>query len=314
MTPHVHTVLGPVAPNHLGRTLPHEHLLCDFYRVTRDLNQLLNDAWLATDELVLARDQGVEALVELTTPDMGRDVVRLRAIAQASSVHVVAATGWYRQPFYPPTIDRTPTDVLAAGMIEELTVGVRVHATDTDAAAAIPIPVGVIGEIGADLDVLTAQEERVLRAAARAQRATGAPLFTHASLHPVGLAQLDVLEDEGVDPSRVVIGHADTYLDPGYHREILERGAYLAFDTIARNHMNPDDRRAASLVDLLDAGWSHRLLLSSDRCHRSDLVAFRGPGYGVVFGAFVPRLQRMGVDAATLDQLTITNPATVLAW
>lgn len=311
MRPQVRTVLGLVDPERLGRTLPHEHLLCDFYSVTGNLDHLLNDVALAVDELAGARPLGVQAVVELTTPDMGRDLDRLRVIARMSGVHVVAGTGWYRQPYYPAFIDRTPADVLAERMIAELTMGV---AAPSDCCEGEPVPVGVIGEIGANLDVLTAQEERVLRAAARAQKATGAPLFTHASMHPVGIAQLDILEDEGVDPARVVIGHVDTYLDAAYHREVLVRGAYVAFDTIARNHMNPDSRRAEFLVDLIDAGWQDRILISSDRCHRSDLAAFGGPGYGAVFGEFLPRLASLGVNQFTLDALTIGNPSRVLAW
>ena len=115
------------------------------------------------------------------------------------------------------------------------------------ASAEFESRAGIIGEIGVHLDYATAQEERVLRAAARAQVATGAPVTTHASMYPVGTVQLDILNDEGADLSRVIIGHCDTYLDKAYHLAILEAGAYVQFDTVGRNHMNPDSRRARSL-------------------------------------------------------------------
>lgn len=300
----IRTVLGDIEPAALGRTLMHEHIFCDIYRVTGRLNELLNDETLAVDELRLLRQAGGNALVEVTTPDLGRDPAALRRVAKQTGIHIIMGSGWYRQPYYPPEIDKLPTNQLADIMITELTKGV----------AGTGIRAGVIGEIGVDMDYATAQEERVLRAAARAQKATGAPLTTHASMYPVGLAQLDILQDEGVDMNRVIIGHCDTYLEQAYHLAILESGAYVQFDTVGRNHMNPDSRRASAFAELLRLGWKHKLLLSSDRCHRSDLRAFGGLGYGYVFTGFFDLLRAKGIDDETLDTITIENPRRALAW
>lgn len=303
-TTYVHTVLGPVAPQALGRTLIHEHIFCDFYRITGNLNELLNDESLAENELQYLVQTGAGALVEVSTIDMGRDPEALRRIAQQTGLHIIMGTGWYRQPYYPPEIDRLSVDALAGRMIVELVEG----------AAGSGIRAGIIGEIGVNLDFATAQEERVLRAAARAQRATGAPLSTHASMYPVGLVQLDILAEEDVDFSRVIIGHCDTYLDRAYHLAILQAGAYVAFDTVGRTHMNSDERRADAFVALLRAGWGEQLLLSSDRCHRSDLHAFGGVGYDYVFTHFFDMLRVRGVTEQELDLVTKHNPQRVLAW
>lgn len=300
----IHTVLGEIEPSTLGRTLMHEHVFCDIYRVTGRLNEVLNDEALAVEELAALRHAGGAALVEVTTPDLGRDPQALRRVAQKTKLNIVMGTGWYRQPFYPPEIDRLPTKELADVMITELTVGVE----------GTGIRAGIIGEIGINSDYATAQEERVLRAAARAQKATGAPLTTHASMYPVGLLQLEILRDEDTDLSRVIIGHCDTYLDQSYHLAILEAGAYVQFDTVGRNHMNPDSRRASALVELVRLGWERKLLLSSDRCHRSDLRAFGGLGYGYVFTRFFDMLRAEGIDDETLNTITVDNPRRALAW
>ncbi|MDR7522799.1 MAG: phosphotriesterase-related protein [Armatimonadota bacterium] len=300
----VHTVCGPVAPEALGRTLMHEHVFCDFYRTTGDLNHLLNDERLACDELAALVRAGGTALVDCTTPDIGRNPVGLQRVAERTNLHIVMGTGWYRQPFYPPQVDRMSTLALADQMIRELTEGVD----------GIGIRAGIIGEIGAHLDYLAAQEERVLRAAARAHRATGAPITTHASMYPVGLAQLEVLREAGADPARVIVGHCDTYLDTDYHLAILRQGAYVQFDTVGRLHMNPDERRADALVALVRAGWATRLLLSSDRCHRSDLHAFGGGGYDIVFTKFFQLLRERGLSDGDLDLLTVENPRRALPW
>ena len=300
----IHTVLGEIEPSVLGRTLMHEHIFCDMYRVTGRLNELLNDEALSVNELAALRKAGGTALVEVTTPDLGRDPEALCRVAEKTELHIIMGTGWYRQPFYPPEIDRLLMNELADMIIAELTDGVE----------GTGIPAGIIGEIGVHSDYATAQEERVLRAAARAQKATGAPLTTHASMYPVGLLQLEVLKDEGADLSRVIIGHCDTYLDQSYHLAILEAGAYVQFDTVGRNHMNPDSRRARAFVELVRLGWRDKLLLSSDRCHRSDLCAFGGVGYDYVFTGFFDLLRAMGIDDETLDTITIENPRRALAW
>lgn len=298
------TVLGPIEPELLGRTLMHEHVICDYYRISGVLDQLLNDEDLAVDELGQLVAAGGSALVECSTPDMGRDPVALQRISARAGLHIVAGTGWYRELFYPAEIDRLTTEALAAAMVTELTDGMR----------GTTIKAGIIGEIGVNLDYATAQEERVLRAAARAQKRTGAPLFTHASMYPVGLIQLAILREEGVDPDRVVIGHCDTFLDPAYHTRLLQAGVSIAFDTIGRQHMNPDARRAKLIVHLVRQGWGERLLLSSDRCHRSDLTAFGGVGYAHVFSTFFGQLRGLGLSQIDLDLLTISNPKRILAW
>lgn len=301
---YVQTVLGQVEPQELGRTLVHEHIFCDFYRVTGKLNELLNDESLAVDELKHLVQAGASALVEVTTEDMGRNPEALRRVSQRTGLHIIMGTGWYRQPYYPPHIDQRSVNELADHIVVELTEGV----------SGTGIRAGIIGEIGVNLDYATAQEERVLRAAARAQRATGAPLTTHASMYPVGLIQLEILAEEGVDFSRVIIGHCDTYLDQDYHLAILEAGAYVAFDTIGRSHMNPDERRADAFAALLRTGWERQLLLSSDRCHRSDLHAFGGVGYDYVFTHFFEMLRNRGVTQEELDVVTVENPQRVLVW
>jgi phosphotriesterase-related protein len=300
----IHSVLGDIEPSALGRTLMHEHIFCDFYRVTGRLNELLNDEALAIEELAALRNADGTALVEVTTPDMRRNPEALRRVAEKTGLHIVMGTGWYRQPYYPPEIDMLSTNELADRMIAELTDGV-----DNTGIRA-----GIIGEIGIHLDYATAQEERVLRAAARAQKVTGAPLTTHASMYPVGMIQLEILGDEGVDLSRVIIGHCDTYIDLSYHLAILDAGAYVQFDTVGRNHMNPDSRRASALAELVRLGWAEQLLLSSDRCHRTDLVAFGGLGYGYVFTEFFDLLRSHGINNDTLNTITVENPLRVLAW
>jgi phosphotriesterase-related protein len=302
--PRIWTVRGPIQPSSLGRALMHEHLLCDVYRVSGQTAHLLNDERVACEELQYFRAAGGTALVETTPIDLGRNPEGLLRISAATDVHIIMGTGWYRQPFYPAEIDRLETNRLADMMVEDLTRGVGERG----------IRAGIIGEIGVNRDYATAAEERVHRAVGRAHRRTGAPISTHSSLFPVGLVQLELFREEGVDLSRVIIGHADTCLDHDYHTAILKAGAYVQFDTIGRSHMNADARRAEALVGLLREGWIERVLLSSDRCFRTDLKAYGGLGYDYVFTEFFERLRAIGVEDAEIRTMTEENPQRVLAW
>src|SRR6185503_12571790 len=59
--------------------------------------------------------------------------------------------------------------------------------------------------------------ERVLRAVAKAHRSTGVPISTHTHARTErGLDQQRIFEEEGVDPSRVIIGHSGDTTDIDY--------------------------------------------------------------------------------------------------
>ena len=151
--------------------------------------------------------------------------------------------GWYRTAYYPPEalIDRRSTDDLADELVREIETGV----------GETGVRPGIIGEIGTDKPWVSPTEERVHRAAARAARRTGLAITTHAVLSDVGLAQLRIFEEEGLDPARVVIGHADSYPVLEHYLAIIERGANLEFDFLGmpweRERIGEDRTRRAAV-------------------------------------------------------------------
>ncbi|MEV0222308.1 hypothetical protein [Streptomyces sp. NPDC050704] len=172
-----------------------------------------------------------------------------------------------------------------------------------------------IGEVGCDKWYISAAEERSLRAAARAQRASGAAVHTHAARWPVGLPQLDLLTSEGADPARVAIGHCDTVTAPGYAEQIARRGAYVGVDTINTDHAGEVDRRVRMVLDLVRAGYIDNILLSHDVCLISQLRAHGGGGYGFVHTRFREQLLAAGLDAGEFEHITTANPARLLcSW
>lgn len=311
VTGHVQTVTGRVPAAELGFVLPHEHTGIQLWQIPNrwDYWELTPDDGLILPELAAYRAAGGGTLVDVTLPGVGRDPLRLRRYAEASGLHIVMGAGWYRTAYYPieALIDRRSVDKLADELVGEIENGV--DGTD--------IRPGIFGEVGTDKPWLTALEERVHRAVGRAARRTGLAITTHSVMSPVGLAQLRVFEDEGVDPVRVVIGHADSYPSLEHYLEIIRRGANLEFDFLGMSFTPMERHGEPRIVDLarelIERGHADRLLLSQDVCHNSQLKAYGGNGYVHLFETFLPQLRAAGVPEAAIFQMTVLNPARILA-
>ena len=307
---HVQTVLGPIDPADLGVTLPHEHTQIALWQIPDrwDYWQLTRDRVTILEELRAYRDAGGRSLVDLTLPGVGRDPAWLVDLSRASGLHLVMGCGWYRGAYYPADalIDRRSVDDLADELVREATLGVEESG----------VRPGIIGEIGTDKPWLSAQEERVHRAAARAARRTGLAITTHAVLSPVGLAQLQIFEEEGADPARVVIGHADSYPVLEHYLAIVERGASVEFDFLGMaftpTERHGEERVVELLCELLARGHGDRILLSQDVCHDSQLRRYEGHGYTYRARSFLPRLLAAGVSEAEIAAITVANPGRLL--
>ena len=302
----VQTVLGPVAPGDLGFTLPHEHTKCSLWWIENrwDYWELIGDEPRINEELAAYKALGGGTLVDVTPIGIGRDLARLARLSQATGLHIVAGAGWYRQAYYPAEarIDRRSIDDLADEIVQEFIDG--------------PVRPGIIGEIGTDKPWVTAQEERVFRAAARAALRTGASVTTHAVQSDVGLAQLTILEDEGLDPARIVIGHCDSHPRIEHWREIVRRGAHVEADFLGMSFTPLERAGEPKVVEListlLNEGFEKQILLSQDVCHDSQLASYGGNGYTYLQKSFLPRLVAAGVNAATIKTITVENPARLL--
>jgi phosphotriesterase-related protein len=308
--PHAQTVLGPIDPADLGWTLPHEHTAIALWHIANrwDYWELRRDEPVIVEELAAFRAAGGGTIVDLTLDGVGRDPAWLAGLARATGLHIVMGSGWYRGAHYPAetSIDRRSVDSLADEIVRDAVEGVG----DTG------IRSGIIGEIGTDKPWLSAQEERVHRAAARAARRTGLAITTHAVQSSVGLDQLAVFEAEGADLARVVIGHADSNPSLEYHLAIVGRGATVEFDFLGMAftplERHGEGRIVDNLRELLARGHVERILLSQDVCHDSQLRRYGGNGYTYLADAFLPRLRAAGVSEAEIRTITVDNPRRLL--
>jgi phosphotriesterase-related protein len=310
MAPRVMTVSGPIPPESVGFALPHEHTKVSLWHIPGrfDYWELAADELTISDELRDFRRRGGRTLVDLTVQGIGRDPERLRRLAGRTGVQIVMGCGWYRGPYYPPEalIDRRSVDSLADELVAEFEHGV----------GETGVRPGIIGEIGTDKPWISALEERVHRAAARAAIRTGMAVTTHGVQSAVGEAQLDLFQSEGVDPGRVVIGHADSWPDLDHYLAILDRGANLQFDFLGHRFDPVDEQREPRIieliVELLERDYGAQILLSQDVCHDKQLKVNGGFGYTYLQQHFLPALRTAAVGEGELERIMVENPRRIL--
>jgi phosphotriesterase-related protein len=259
----------------------------------------LIDEDLMADEMVIARREGIGCIVDAGHPDMGRDVAFLRRISQRSGLPIVASAGFYTQPFYPAELGAWSED----RVVEEIMKQVRAN------------PTGALGEIGA-WDDITKDERKVFRAVGRVHRLTNLPIFTHTGIPgKSALEQLDILEDAGVDPRRVVIGHLGNLADPNteVQRAIIRRGAFIGFDRQGGAGDGPVVSMAASLIA---QGYADHLMFSSDLSSPREIKRNNptGGGYAKTLTVFAPKLKAAGASDADLHTILYDNPRRFLAF
>lgn len=303
----IQTVLGPIEPADLGVTLMHEHTLVDAWEWGGRLgyDSTVDDEELLVEELAFYRDAGGSALVDVTPIGLRRDPSGMRRLAEATGLHIIMGCGWYRERVYPAYIHELSTNALADMLVKELEEGVEGG-----------IRPGIIGEIGTERFHVTPAEEKVFRAAARAQRATGATVTTHTT-HFGDLAheQMDILLEEGVPPERIVIGHLGERRGVKGELAIAERGVYVEIDHVGRPASagtQPEWRRARNVAELVQAGYLERVLISMDICANSLLRWNGGHGFDYLLTTFVPLLREEGLTEEEIRIILVDNPIRVL--
>lgn len=347
------TVRGRIEPDELGATTAHEHVFIDMVagwferpsspeerRLAREPVALENLGYIrrnplknkdnmrlesteeAVDELAAYYRAGGDTVVDVTPKNVGADPDRVRRIARATGLQFVHGTAYYTRPSHTDHVDDATVDELEAEFVSDVRDGIG----ETDVRA------GQIGEIGLSRTIHD-QEEKVLRAGARAAERTGAslnvhpPLFGPAPSPEAALDALDIVESEGLDPDRVVVSHMDqdhaAMQDLTDHERIAERGAYLEFDEWdawdmympEKDHAYPSDAtRVDAVVGLVESGHGDRLLLGHDVCTKMQLTKYGGKGYAYIHDHVLPWLRARGLTDDDVEMLLRTNPKRVLTF
>ncbi len=301
----IRTVLGLISSDQLGITACHEHVL--WYppdsMALEDPDLGLDSIPAAVAELRYFKSLGGSAVVEMTTAEIGRSPLELKQISQSTGVHIIAVTGHHKHKFSAASLENQSVEQIADRMVHELTIGMGdtgVHAGAIKAATS--------------LNQATDIETRVIMAAGLAHQKTGAPVSTHTEAGTFAVQQAEMLLQAGVSPHKLLIGHLDRNLPRDVYFQLARMGIFLGFDQIGKEQYWSDEERAKLVVDLIEAGYSNQILLSSDRARKSSWKVHNPQtlGLGHILLDFIPRLKQLGVDESTITTLLVGNPARFL--
>ena len=351
----VQTVLGKVDSHLLGPTMMHEHILVDVTSIFESPqtasaksraydsirldnlswirrnyfqhhgNLLLGDIPAAIDEMRLFREWGGGAVVDVSTPGIGRDPVGLARVSRSSGVHIIMATGFYVAHTHPSHILNKTEEQLADIMRSEILSGVQLttegHDDWLERREETSIKAGII-KVGCTWP-LEDREKRVLAAAVQIQRECGVAITTHTGRDqesPLEVAEF--LVDAGADMSRVVLGHVGLRVqDMRILWELAELGCYLQFDLFGTESsfyastpfdMPSDAQRLDRIVKLLEGDTASRLLISQDICTKHRTSKYGGHGYYHILENVVPFMRKKGISDEVIKQIIVENPARLL--
>lgn len=339
------TVLGPIAAEAMGVTLPHEHLFIDFEVMFREPatgserglarqpvslanlgwvrqhfssnldNLQLLDEKVARDEALLFKHAGGQTFVDPTNRGLARDPLALARVARATGLNIIMGSGYYVAAAHPPDMDTRTVDDIAREIVTDLTVGVG----DSGVRA------GFIGEIGTTWP-WAENEKKVVRAAVAAQRDTGAALMIHPGRHErLPLDIVDFLGREGADLGRTVMCHIErTIADPAVLLELAATGVYLEYDLFGLEtsyypynpafDMPNDGERMRQILFLIERGHLAQVLMSHDIAYKHCLTKWGGFGYHHLLVNVIPRLRAKGADDKTIQTLLVDNPHSAFAY
>jgi phosphotriesterase-related protein len=317
----VNTAKGAVEAADLGVTLMHEHV----FIMTTEIMENYPESWGdgtrreadAIERLNELKSRGVDTIVDLTVVGLGRYIPRIARIAAATELNIVVATGLYTYHDVPMFFHyRGPGAPLGGPepMIEMFVRDIEQGIADTGIKAAIL-------KCATDEPGVTPGVERVLRAVAAAHRQTGVPISTHThAASRRGLEQQAIFAEEGVDLTRVVIGHSGDTTDIGYLEELIGAGSYLGMDRFGVDAFLGFEERVATVATMCERGHADKMVLSHDAsCYFDALpeetlpVALPNWHYLHIHNDVIPALKQRGVTDEQLTTMLVDNPRAIFS-
>ena len=353
------SVRGSIDTDDLGFTLMHEHLFIDLrkyhhphsidvtaqshslptfagedfpstelgiWEAPVDLGNLhlpqrlstVSDQWVlanesvAIEEMLNFKNLGGTTIVDVTNMGLKRDPEGLKRVSEATGINIIMGTSWYQKIFHPYDMYKRTVEDMTQELVRDVTYGVR----------ETGIRSGIIGEVGVNGDPITLNEEKSIRASARASLITGSSITFHlnpqASLGTEKHDVLNMVEEEGADLTRVALGHCNSIAnDLTLMQELLDRGVYIEFELVGQTQaLNPSVAKvcAEAVPILIEAGYGGKILLSQDVCIKTHLKQYGGPGYTFMQESFIPHLKTLGVDDLDIEHIFIKNPKQLLPF
>ncbi len=307
----IETVLGPVAPEKIGFTDYHDHLITiggGEEKADRDLR--LDRVDYAIDAMKEFKAAGGDCLVDMNPIDCGRQIEMLREIAEKSGVNIISCTGFQRSIYYDAEhwVNKYSVDEIAELIAQEITEGIEINNYNGPIVRRSKAKAGVI-KFATHYNMIKPMERRVIEAVCKASLKTGAPISTHTERGTMGLECIDLVEKFGVDPRRVTLGHVDRNPDLSYHKKMAARGVTLGYDGPSRAKYWPDSVLVELIKGMCDAGYADNIMLGGDNGRATMWKQYFGAyGHNYIIEHFVPRLLDEGISQEDIYKMTVLNP------
>jgi phosphotriesterase-related protein len=313
----INTVLGTIQADQMGPTLMHEHMVlaypgwdADALRQHFELKEL---AKICADALGEVKKYGIKTVVDASPNDLWRNVELDKAVADITGLNIICSTGMYYEAEGMPAYLKFRSQVmdivteLYDTFMHEITAGI----------GKTGIKAGAI-KVATSHGCITPYEEKMLKAAAMAQKETGVPIITHTQQGTMGPEQAALLVGEGVNPKKIVIGHMCGNANLEYQMAVIDKGTCIGFDRWGIDFLYPDNLRRATILGLLGLGFSDRIVLSQD-CNAQILgrpfvmpdfiqALIANWSYTHIFKNIIPQLKQAGITDEQINQMLVENP------
>lgn len=310
----INSISGRIAIGELGKTLMHEHLVVGFSGFEGDTKagavEKREMVARCVDIVAELKDNGFRSLLDPCPNDLGRDIDIMGEVAARTGFNILFATGLYDDRYggsywkAKVGFDEDAEKYIADMYVAEIEQGVGKTGCRP---AVIKVATGP--------GPFTGYERAVMRAAVAAARITGVPITTHTDGID-GDAQAAILQEGGVAPERIIVGHSCGSNDHGYHRKICDAGCYIGFDRFGMEMINTDENRIVALEKMISAGFRNHLIVSHDctmnmrgqmigQAELDKVLAIRPMHFT---REIAPKLEALGIAASTIDSILVDNP------
>jgi phosphotriesterase-related protein len=312
----INTVKGPIDSSRLGTTLMHEHVFVLSTEVMQNYPEGWGDEEKRVADAIARLNQlkarGVDSIVDLTVIGLGRYIPRIQRIAAETELNIIVATGIYTYNDVPmyfyfqgPGTELGGPEYMTDMFVRDITEGIG----KTGVKAAIL-------KCATDKPGVTPGVERILRAVAQAHRKTGVPISTHTHAHSErGLEQQRIFQEEGVDLTRVIIGHSGDTTDLNYLEKLVGAGSYIGMDRFGIDTRLPFEDRVNTVARMCQRGHADKMVLSHDAACFNDWLPEAAlpvvvPNWHFlhIHDDVIPALKERGVTDEQVHAMLVDNP------
>jgi len=313
----VKTVFGEISADELGFVDIHDHLWkSGGMEVIEDKDFGIESIEKSRIELQSFISAGGTTMVDMQPLGVGRGIRELKAIAEGLDAHVIAVTGFHRGKLYDKThfVHRYSIEQLVDIIVSEVELGIEVNDFCGPIIEHSDVKPGLV-KAGTSYYVITPLEEKLLRVVARVSLKTGIPIKTHTHMGTMGLEQIRILKEEGVESNKICIGHLDRNADPIYHELVLKEGVFVQYDCIARVKYHPVSDTMNLIKTLSEKGYAEKIMIGGDWGRSSYLKAYNGaPGFEFI-PKYLPAIMiQYGISEEIIRKIFYENPKQFLPY